>query len=236
MPLPLLPIAIAGVAGGALGGAFGLRNLLGGNKSDMGKAAGAAASQFGRPPMPPSPPATPASATPNWLGAPPPPPQNTQQGRPLTVPGAPTYPVGPAPISTDQIMRWDEMLLDDTEKVARARADTEAGRQAADVARANAMRDVIRRSGAELNQGRAQAGSAGLALSPATMGRIARSIRDARAAQFAEVERGRSDTLRQLLQGVALANENYERTKQAIARQRSLLGADRSALMPGVNY
>jgi hypothetical protein len=133
-------------------------------------------------------------------------------------------------------MRWDEMLLDATEKAARARADAEAGRQAADVTRANAMREIIRRSGAQLNDGRAQAGSAGLALSPATMGRIARTVRDQRAAQFAGVEQGRSETLRNLFDGIAMANQNYERTKQQIARQRSAYGADRSALMPGVNY
>jgi hypothetical protein len=201
-------------------------------------------------PIPQAAPATPVRATPNWFA--PRPAAGTTAPRfdssnyfmlppAASRPGAvyrpaQTYPVAPAPIPVQQQMAWDEALLDATESLALARARQEAGRQEADANRAMSIAEVVRRFGTANTNARAQAGSAGMALSPAYMGRIAADLRDRQAQAQAGIEQERTMNLRGLLETLNAAERNMNRTKSTVAKQRAYYGADRNQLLPGVGY
>jgi hypothetical protein len=133
-------------------------------------------------------------------------------------------------------MAWDQALLDATEQVALAKARQEAGRQQADMNRATSLTDIVRKFGAANIDARANAGSAGMALSPAYMGRIAADLRDRQAQTQAGVEQARTNTLQGLLETLNSAERNLNRTKSTVAKQRAYYGADRNQLLPGVRY
>lgn len=173
-------------------------------------------------PSPPTAPVAPNFTFTNTAPAPPPPPPQS------------SYAVAPALPTLQERRNWDQRVRSATENYAMAEAMAEAQRQEADVNRAANLRNIMRTFLDRNLQTRADAGSAGMAWSPSTMGRLADRLREEQAARQASVQRDYTTSVQRALAAVDQARRLRDRTLDDVAAERAYAGGDHTRLLPRI--